>query len=146
MGVGRGPNPEAVRRAMLDDHNVRVSYWKAWRARELAMDSAKGSAAASYGMLPAYLNLLNVSNPGTITAIETEVDGSQQNRFKYCFVAFGGSVRGLQFMRKVLVIDGTHLRGRYSGCLLTASAQDGNFQIFPVAFAIVDSENDKAWE
>ncbi|CAA7051646.1 unnamed protein product [Microthlaspi erraticum] len=119
VGVARGPNLAAVQRAMLDHHRVRVSYWKAWRARELAMDSAKGSAAASYGLLPAYLHLLNVSNPGTITAIETEVDEAKQTRFKYCFVAFGGSVRGLEFIRKVMVIDGTHLR---------------------------DSENDKAWE
>lgn len=48
-------------------------------------------------------------------------------------------------MRKVVIIDGTHLKGKYSGCLLTASAQDGNSQIFPIAFGIVDSENDEAW-
>ncbi|CAA7015041.1 unnamed protein product [Microthlaspi erraticum] len=131
---------------MLDHHSVRVSYWKAWRARELAMDSAKGSTAASYGLLPAYLHLLNVSNPGTITSIETEVDEAKQNRFKFCFAVFGGTVRRLHFMRKVMVIDSTHLRERYSCCLLTASAQKGNFQIYSIAFAIVDSENDRAWE
>lgn len=47
---------------------------------------------------------------------------------------------------QVIVIDGAHLRGNYGGCVITASAQDGNFQIFPVAFGIVDSENDRAWE
>lgn len=48
-------------------------------------------------------------------------------------------------MRKVLVIDGANLHGRYLGCMLTASAEDGNFKICPHTFAIVDSENDKAW-
>lgn len=48
-------------------------------------------------------------------------------------------------MRKVVIIDGTHLKGKYSGRLLTASAQDGNFQIFPIGFGIVDSENDQSW-
>lgn len=57
------------------------------------------------------------------------------------FVAFGASINGYQFMRKVVVADGTHLKGKYAGCLLAASAQDGNYQIFPLAFAIVDSEN-----
>ena len=45
-----------------------------------------------------------------------------------------------------MVVDGTHLKGKYAGCLLTASAQDGNYQIFPLAFAVVDSENDSSWE
>lgn len=49
-------------------------------------------------------------------------------------------------MRKVVIVDGTHLKGKYAGCLLTASAQDGNYQIFPLAFAIVDSENDMSWD
>lgn len=146
IGAARGPNPGAVRRALFDDHHLSVSYWKAWRGREMAMESANGSAAASFSLLPAYLHLLQVSNPGTVTGLKTELDVRGHQRFKYCFIAFGGSVRGFQFMRKVVIIDGTHLRGRYSGCLLTASAQDGNFQIFPLAFAIVDSENDNAWE
>lgn len=49
-------------------------------------------------------------------------------------------------MIKVVVVNGTHLKGRYASCLLTGSAQDGNYQIFPLAFAIVDSENDMPWE
>ena len=48
-------------------------------------------------------------------------------------------------MRKVILIDGTHLRGRYGGCLIAANAQDANFQVFPISFGIVNSENDDAW-
>jgi len=48
-------------------------------------------------------------------------------------------------MRKVIVIDGTHLRGRYGGYLVAASAQDANFQVFPIAFGILNSENDEVW-
>uniref|UniRef100_A0A1J3IHA9 Transposase MuDR plant domain-containing protein n=1 Tax=Noccaea caerulescens TaxID=107243 RepID=A0A1J3IHA9_NOCCA len=145
-GPGRSPSTVGVIRAMLQEHNVNVSYWKAWRARELAMESANGSASGSYALLPAYLHLLKTSNPGTVTSIETTTDSAGRKRFKFCFLAIGGSVSGIQFMRRVLVIDGAHLRERYAGCILTASAQDGNFQIYPLAFAIVDSENDKAWE
>lgn len=48
-------------------------------------------------------------------------------------------------MRKVIVIDGIHLSGRFGGTLIAASAQDANFQVFPIAFWIVNSENDEAW-
>ena len=43
------------------------------------------------------------------------------------------------------MIDGTHLSGKYKGVLLTASGQDANFQIFPLAFAVVDNEDEDAW-
>lgn len=49
-------------------------------------------------------------------------------------------------MRRVVLLDGTHMHGRYVGCMLTASAQDGKFQIFPITYAIINSENDKSWE
>ncbi|XP_024011314.1 uncharacterized protein LOC112086577 [Eutrema salsugineum] len=49
-------------------------------------------------------------------------------------------------MRKVIVVDGTHLQGKYKGTMLLATAQDGNFGIFPIAFGVVDSENDESWE
>lgn len=49
-------------------------------------------------------------------------------------------------MRKVIIINSAHLRGNYSGCIVTASSHDGNIQIFSVAFGIVESENDRGWE
>jgi len=44
------------------------------------------------------------------------------------------------------VIDGTHTKGKYKSCLVTASGQDGNYQIFPLAFGIVDNENIAVWQ
>ena len=48
-------------------------------------------------------------------------------------------------MRKVLFVDGTHLKAKYKGTPLAATTQDGNFHLYPIAFAIVDSENDASW-
>ena len=45
----------------------------------------------------------------------------------------------------MLIVDGTHLGGKYKGVLLTTSGQDANFQIFPLAYAIVDSEDEESW-
>ena len=59
--------------------------------------------------------------------------------------ALDTAVQGYSYMRKVIVIDGTHVRGRYGGCLIVASAQDANFKVFPIAFGIVNIENDDAW-
>ncbi|XP_062085352.1 uncharacterized protein LOC133791438 [Humulus lupulus] len=55
------------------------------------------------------------------------------------------SYLGFRYMRKVISIDGTHLKNQFGGNLLIATTQDGNFQIYPLAFGIVDSENDASW-
>lgn len=110
------------------------------------MGHAMGTMVGSYSLIPPYLALLQASNEGTTCFWEsTDVEGGG-SRFKYCFVAYGVSISGYAAMRKVVVVDGTTLKGKFGGCLLSASAQDGNFQVFPLAFAVVDSENDDAWE
>lgn len=43
--------------------------------------------------------------------------------------------------RPILGVDGAHLKGAYPGILLTAVGKDGNNDIFPVAQAVVETEN-----
>ncbi|WZY73100.1 hypothetical protein YC2023_005340 [Brassica napus] len=71
-GNGGGPRPNDIRQAMEGDHDVHISYWKAWRSREIALDQSKGSCGASYNLLPRYLDKLVFSNPGSITDVHTE--------------------------------------------------------------------------
>ncbi|XP_072066962.1 uncharacterized protein [Arachis hypogaea] len=42
-------------------------------------------------------------------------------------------------------VDGTHLYGNYKACLLVTVSQDGNNNIVPIAFAIVEGETSDAW-
>ena len=44
-----------------------------------------------------------------------------------------------------IVIDGTHLKGKYKGILLITTTMDGNDQIFPIAFGVGHLENDWCW-
>lgn len=66
LGNASGPRPNEIVQLMRGDYNVNISYWKAWRSREVAQEYAKGSSGASYKLLPDYLNRLVVANPGTI--------------------------------------------------------------------------------
>lgn len=34
----------------------------------------------------------------------------------------------------------------YKGCLLIASGQDANSHVFPISFAVVESENNESWK
>ncbi|KAL5570111.1 hypothetical protein UlMin_026686 [Ulmus minor] len=121
--------------------NAKINYYKAWRGRKHAHSFIRGSPEQSFHLLPSYCYMLEKVNSGTITHIE--VDGD--NRFEYLFLAFGVAIKGFKFMRKVVGIDGTFLKSQYKGVLLVAMVQDGNGQCYPIAWGIVDSENEVAW-
>jgi len=53
-----------------------------------------------------------------------------------------GFLRGC---RPFVGLDGCHLKGRFGGQLLFATAKDGNNNIFPVAMVLVDQENRDSW-
>ncbi|WZZ69762.1 hypothetical protein YC2023_081132 [Brassica napus] len=96
-------------------------------------------------MLPQYFHVLKLANPGTITDIKTEKDKEGKTRFKYAFMSLKACIDGWKYLRKVLVVDGTLMFGKYNGVLLSASGQDANSRVFPIAFAVVESENTESW-
>ena len=53
-----------------------------------------------------------------------------------------GFLRGC---RPFVGLDGCHLKGKFGGQLLFATAKDGNDNIFPVAMVLVDQENKDSW-
>lgn len=141
----KGPKPMDLQQLVLEDLRVSATYSKCWRAREKAVEEVLGVEEETYSKLPEYLHLLKLANPGTITDIVTDIEEDETERFMYLFLAFGAFIQGFRHLRRVLVVDGTHLSGKYKGVLLTASGQDANFQVFPLAFTVVDSENDESW-
>ncbi|XP_024016119.1 uncharacterized protein LOC112089283 [Eutrema salsugineum] len=48
-------------------------------------------------------------------------------------------------MSRVIVVDDIFLKGKFKGTLLAASAQDKDYSLYPLAFGIVDSENEYVW-
>lgn len=141
----KGPRACELPEMVLAELNVTISYMKAWNAKELAISAARGNEEESYRFLATYLHLVKSTNPGTITAMHTTKNKEGKTLFKYLFFAFGASIEGWKYLRKVIVIDGTTMKGKYKGCLVAASGQDGNMQIFPLAFAVVDGENEAGW-
>ncbi|KAH9728017.1 SWIM-type domain-containing protein [Citrus sinensis] len=50
------------------------------------------------------------------------------------------------YIRPVIAVDGTHLKGIYRGSMFVATCLDGNNQLYPLAIGVMDSENNDAWE
>ena len=58
---------------------------------------------------------------------------------------FKPSIEGFASCRPVMSIDGIHLYEKYKGTLLIVMGYDGNNQLFPLAFAIIECENIDSW-
>ena len=67
---------------------------------------------------------------------------NENGNIKFCFMAIGSSIEGQRYCRPNISIDHTFLKCKFGGTSLEASTIDGNNNIFPLAFAIVDLEND----
>ncbi|KAH9652077.1 SWIM-type domain-containing protein [Citrus sinensis] len=123
--------------------NVHTCHNEAYRAREVGLEIVRGNPAESYNLLPKYSHVLTTANEGTVTHLEQDGDGN----FLYYFVALGSSIKGfMQYIRPVIAVDGTHLKGLYRGSMFVATCLDGNNQLYPLAIGIMDSENNDAWE
>ncbi|KAH6835253.1 hypothetical protein C2S53_012417 [Perilla frutescens var. hirtella] len=134
--------PKEMQSELLQEFGIRTSYHVAFRARNLAMEMIYGAHEKSFEMLPRYLYMLKEYNPGTIAEFETESNG----RFKYLFIALGACRTTFTMCcRPMIVIDGTHLKGKNKGILFVAVTKDGNESCFLLAVGVGPIKNDESW-
>ncbi|XP_058776138.1 uncharacterized protein LOC131650445 [Vicia villosa] len=133
-------------------YNYTPSYRKAWLEKTKAIELVYGNWEDSNKQLPRFLSAFQIYAPGTVTILETlpaqSPDGTclQGNViFHRLFWAFRSCVQGFAYCKPILQIDDTWLYGKYKGTLLMAVAQDGNSNIFPVAFTLVEGETARGW-
>lgn len=63
------------------------------------------------------------SNPGSV--VDLDIDPIQKN-FKRCFFGFGARIDGFKFCCPVVMVDGTFLKGKHKGGLLSIDGKDRN--------------------
>jgi MULE transposase domain/MuDR family transposase/SWIM zinc finger len=133
--------PIDIQRDLKRDFGVSIPYSTVHRGKELANKTIHGSFEDAYKSLPDYCQKLVQTNPNSHVVLER----TQDNKFRRVFICFGASATGFSYCRPLLGLDGTHLKTRYQGILLAATAVDANGSLFPVAYAVVDAENDDNW-
>ncbi|KAL5768202.1 hypothetical protein ACOSQ2_014985 [Xanthoceras sorbifolium] len=140
-------NPNYKPKEILEEihrvHGITLSYKQAWRGKERIMAAMRGSFEEGYRLLPQYCEQIKRTNPGSIASVY----GSQSdNCFQRLFVSFQASIYGfLNACRPLLGLDRTFLKSKYLGTLLLATGFDGDGALFPLAFGVVDEENDDNW-
>ncbi|KAL7172800.1 hypothetical protein ACSBR2_032302 [Camellia fascicularis] len=135
--------PIDVVRQFTDQYGLTITYNHAWLGVEKARTTTFGDFSMSYDEIRWYMDIMMSTNPGSYLCLDYN---HQSGWFKRFFVAFNASIQGFRQCRPLLFINGTFLKGKYKGTLLTATAKDGDQGFFPLAMAIVDTETTDSWE
>ncbi|KAM3248701.1 hypothetical protein P3L10_010470 [Capsicum annuum] len=133
--------PRDIIAEMKRSHGIFLTYMEAWRGKKKATTILQGDPTEAYGKIPLYLYIIETTYPGTIVRLKK----TDEDFFLYAFVALDACIRGWKYCRPIVVIDDTHLRSTYEGTMLTTTILDAGGHILPLAYAIVDSENDASW-
>ncbi|KAK8585307.1 hypothetical protein V6N13_076181 [Hibiscus sabdariffa] len=126
-----------LKKDVMHDLVYKVSASKCLRARNLALEMVMGSHKGQYSMIYNYLGEIRTSNPGstTIRMLDNRV-------FMRMYICLGACKNGYKSgCRPIISIDGYHLKGYFGGTFLAAVGVDVNDNIYPIAYAIVETES-----
>lgn len=130
--------------AIEQKFKYKISYAKAWRAKQKTLERRFGSFETSYDNLSRMLQVLQDMNPGTYITVKDKPSKRPPLGFmvlQRAFLAFGPCIDAFRHMLPIISVDGTFLIEKYKSMILTAIGVDGNNQILPLAIAFVESEN-----
>ncbi|XP_020961308.1 uncharacterized protein LOC110263828 [Arachis ipaensis] len=129
------------------EYDVLINERKIYRSMKKAKERIEGSEIAQYARLRDYANEILKSNPGSTVRIHMNPIPDSNPIFLRIYVCFDACKKGfVGGCRPFIGLDGTFIRGYYGGQLLTAIGQDVNNHIYPIAYAIVESENKESWK
>lgn len=135
--------PKDILHDIYKQYGITIPYKQAWRAKERGLQAIYGSSEEGYCLLPAYCEQIKKTNPGSIAEVFT---AAADNRFQRLFVSFYASIYGfLNGCLPIVSIGGIQLKSKYLGTLLSATSFDADGGLFPLAFGVVDVENDESW-
>ncbi|GMH28620.1 hypothetical protein Nepgr_030463 [Nepenthes gracilis] len=142
LKVSPNYKPKDIADDIRREFGIQLNYSQAWRAKEIAREQLQGSYKEAYSQLPLFCQRIIETNPGSVATFSTKEDSS----FHRLFISFHASITGFQQgCRPLLFLDSNPLNSKYQGELLSATAADGNDDVFPLAFAVVDSVSNNNW-
>ena len=137
-------SPREIVNDFRRDYGVQMNYYQAWRVRSFAKKELNTSENEESGQLFWFCQRIMETNPDSIAALDMAEEES--SIFRRLFVCFHASLQGFEHgCRPLLFLDGIPLRVSRLRKLLVATAVDGENDIFPVAFSVVDDESIDNW-
>jgi len=146
-------NPKLTKYEMaaeiLREYNLEVTPDQCAKAKTKVLKARNASHEVHFARVWDYQAEVIKQNPGTEFEIETTagaVIGAKQSFFRLyiCFKAQKDS--WIKTCRPIIGLDGAFLKWDIKGHLLAAVGRDGDNKIVPIAWAVVEIENDDNWD
>ena len=118
-----------------------------YRSKRKTKDFINGDEQLQYGVFRDYAHMIHTVDKGSRVILQTEMaDETSQPEFKRLYVRFNAQNVGfLDGCRPFIGLDGCHIKHRFGGQILFATAKDAHDNIFPIAMAIVEQEIRESW-
>lgn len=134
--------PRDIARDLYNEYGISLSYCQAWHAKETAQKEIHMLQEESCCQLPWLCEQIMGTNPGSVTMLTSSLD----SKVRRCFVSFYASLHGFEHgCCPLLFLDRICLKVNNQWKVLVAASVDGNDDVFPVAFAIVEDETPDSW-
>ncbi|KAL2922094.1 Transposase for insertion sequence element IS406 [Bienertia sinuspersici] len=120
----------------------------AYKSKYKAHKLLHGSMQEHYNKVGSYVAAIRAASPQTV--MELVVDGSKESNppfFQRLFNCFDGLKKGWkEGCRRIICVDAAFLKTFLGGQILSAIGRDPNDQMFPIAWTVVEGENNLSWE
>ncbi|CAL1390237.1 unnamed protein product [Linum trigynum] len=139
--------PDQIMAEIKLKHNMDVKKRTCYRAKVAAIKLLSGSLVDEYKGLRSYVSELMKRDPDGrfVLEVDPHPDGDKCY-FRSLFIGFSCLRDGfLLSCRPMFGLDGCFLKGEVKGMLLSAAGKDGNNQMFPIVWAVVEGENTSSW-
>ena len=104
-----------------------------YRSRKVARGLITGNEEAQYGLFRDYAEMIRRIDVGSKVILQTEMENEDTKpKFKRIYIRYNAQKVGfLSGCRPFVRLDRCHLKGRFGRQLLSATAKNGNDNIFP---------------
>jgi len=142
--------PEMKTKGLIDECKLRLgvhlSKDQAYRAKKRAIEMIQGAANEQYSHLRSYAEELRRSNPNSTVIIQCDTSdvGPVFERIYVCLEACKAAFA--YTCRPLIGLDACFLKAQHGGQLMAAVGKDGNNQMIPIAYAVVEAETRDSWQ
>ena len=134
---------EAMKVTVQEEMFADVSIATLKRAKKIVLQKMLDATKGQYQRLFDYQLELLRSNPGSTVIVKVQ---ERMPIFERMYICLDACRKGfLAGCRKVVGLDGCFFKGATNGELLCAVGRDANNQMYPIAWAVVEKENNDTW-
>ncbi|XP_074364440.1 uncharacterized protein LOC141705338 [Apium graveolens] len=143
-------------KTLFPEHNCTKPYTnklatvkiKILRVRKAALEGVQEALREHYSRLRDFAHeILKTNSNNTVQIRTTRLNETDANKFKWIYICYDALKKGWKAgCRPVIGFDGCFLKTVCGGQLLSAVGRDGNNQMFPIAYVVVEIENTDSWK